>query len=99
MTDYLLLMHNDSLHESSGDEWDAYFAQLSRNGYFRGGSSIGAGGSYRKVGDAGQLASNLVGYIRIEARSFEEARNTLIGNPVYEASGTVEIRELPRDDV
>lgn len=31
------------------------------------------------------------------ARDLEHAREYLDGNPVYEAGGTVEIRELPRD--
>jgi hypothetical protein len=38
----------------------------------------------------------LSGYIRISAGDLDEARGLLAGNPVFEAGGTVEIRELPR---
>jgi hypothetical protein len=40
----------------------------------------------------------LNGYIRVSADSMQRARFLLIGNPQFEASGTVEIRELPRSD-
>jgi hypothetical protein len=32
----------------------------------------------------------------MSAASLDEARKLLSGNPVFEAGGTVEIRELPR---
>lgn len=39
----------------------------------------------------------MAGYLKVQAESLEEARAFLAGNPVFEAGGTVEIRELPRD--
>lgn len=36
-------------------------------------------------------------YIRVKAGSLTDARALVVGNPVFEAGGTVEIRELPRD--
>jgi hypothetical protein len=33
----------------------------------------------------------------VEATDFDDARTLIAGNPVYEAGGTIEIRELPRD--
>ncbi len=43
-------------------------------------------------------ATHISGFIRIEADDLEHATRLLAGIPVYEAGGTVEIRELPRDD-
>ena len=95
MADFILLMHADGGTESGAD-WTAYFDLLEASGQFRGGSAIGAGGSFRR-GDAGPPgAIPLTGYIRVEADSLEAAQVFLIGNPVFEAGGTVEIRELPR---
>lgn len=39
---------------------------------------------------------NVTGYIRVRADNLEAARKFLTDNPVFEAGGTVEIRELPR---
>ncbi len=37
------------------------------------------------------------GYITVQAESLEDAMTLLVGNPVFEAGGTVEIRDLPRE--
>jgi hypothetical protein len=34
----------------------------------------------------------------VNADSLDRAKSLLVGNPVFEAGGTVEIRELPRTD-
>ena len=77
-------------------DWGAYFARLRAGGHFDGGSAIGGGACFRKSDDARPL-SVLSGYIRIQAESLAQAKSLLAGNPVYEAGGTVEIRELPRE--
>ena len=41
---------------------------------------------------------SLNGHIRVRAEGLESARTFLIGNPVYEAGGTVEIHELLAED-
>jgi hypothetical protein len=41
-------------------------------------------------------AHYICGYLRVRAENADVARRFLVGNPVYEAVGTVEIRELPR---
>jgi hypothetical protein len=33
----------------------------------------------------------------VTANSLEEAKRLVIGNPVFECGGTVEVRELPRE--
>ncbi|HEY8949824.1 MAG TPA: YciI family protein [Rhizomicrobium sp.] len=87
-------MHNDVA--TSGGDWESYLRSLRERGAFDGGSSIGAGAAFRKSGGA-EITETLGGYIRVRAESLEAARECLNGNPVYEAGGTVEIRELPRN--
>ena len=105
MNDYIFLMHNDAPMPATADglaAWDAYFSKLRATGQFSGGSAIGRGICATKAkatrGKAAKgITSHLSGYIRVQAHSLEEARMLLDGNPVFEAGGTVEIRELPRD--
>ncbi len=100
MPDYILLMHADGRvpPEPGAHDWGAYLAALGKSGGFHGGSAIGAGICVRKSGDAPPLTNHLLGYLRITADNLVEARKLLKGNPVFEAGGTVEIRELPRAD-
>lgn len=100
MNDYLLLMHSDVVDDKAATDfvlWAAYFNALRATGQFDGGSSIGTGQCFRKAGTAATRTDALTGYIRIRAADIDEARGYLNGNPIFEAGGTVEIRELPRD--
>ncbi|RNJ61479.1 MAG: hypothetical protein EDM03_15915 [Porphyrobacter sp. IPPAS B-1204] len=97
MNDFMLLMHNDATTEPADSEWEAYFGMLSASGAFQGGSSIGAGATFRQGGAAGPLSARLTGFIRVTAHDLTDAKRFLTGNPIYENGGTVEIRELPRD--
>lgn len=97
MADFLLLMHGDATIPEDDALWEAYFERLHASGKFRGGSSIGAGAAFRKTGEPGAVSGHLVGYIKVEASNLEAAREWVIGNPVYDAGGTVEVRELPTD--
>jgi hypothetical protein len=93
MADFLLLMHDDATEATQG--WPEYFRRLREAGVFEGGSAIAGGLVARKEGRPGPLAAHLGGFIRITARDLDHAQEFLDGNPVYEAGGTVEIRELP----
>jgi hypothetical protein len=97
MPDYLLLMHDDA-PDAGSDDWAAYIGRLQASGNFQGGSAIGEGICARKSGAAPAITRQLGGFIRIGADGIDHARTLLIGNPVFEAGGTVEIRELPRTD-
>jgi hypothetical protein len=95
VTEYLLLMHSDA----AGDDeaaWEEYIQKLSQSGTFEGGSAIGGGFCMRKNGSVPPVTEHLSGYIRINAPTIEDAKSSLVGNPHFEAGGTVEIRELPR---
>lgn len=97
MRDYILLMHNDATEVEQPEMWQAYFERLQASGRFDGGSEIGRGESLRQVGEPAPLSDRIGGYIRVRALNLEEAKTFLIGNPVYESGGTVEVRELPRE--
>ena len=97
MHDFILLMHNDTTAAPSPEMWSSYFSLLRGRGVFEGGSSIGAGETFRKQGSPGNASEHIAGYIRVRANSLADARDLLEGNPVFESGGTVEIRELPRD--
>ena len=94
MPDYLLFMHDDAAGPTQG--WPEYFHRLCEAGVFEGGSAIGGGMVARKSGTPAALTAHLGGFIRISARDLDHAKAFLDGNPVYEAGGTVEIRELPK---
>lgn len=100
MKDFILFMHDDADSIAANDDaaWARYFATLRASGQFDGGSAIGAGITFRKGHSGVASGHSPNGYIRVRAASFEEAQTFLSGNPVYEAGGTVEIRELPRED-
>jgi hypothetical protein len=95
MADYILFMHDDAASDDPSS-WDAYLQTLKQNGVFEGGSEIGGGVCIRKGAAAADITKHLAGYIRVAAATIEEAKALLVGNPHFEAGGTVEIRELPR---
>lgn len=98
MADYLLLMHNDYDLGDRSENWQPYLDTLGAAGALRGGSAIGAGLCVRRAGSVPDVSRHLVGYVKIEARDLKHARELVQGNPVFEAGGTVEIRELPQTD-
>ncbi|RAI59257.1 YciI family protein [Roseicella frigidaeris] len=98
MPDYLFLMHDDAPPGATGGDgdWAAYIGRLQAAGRFQGGSAIGTGLCVRRAGAVPPITARLSGFIRVTAEDLEAARRLLAGNPVFEAGGTVEIRELPR---
>ncbi|KQV33793.1 hypothetical protein [Massilia sp. Root335] len=99
MNDYILFMHDDVVDAAiATDEqrWGQYMSGLRASGQFDGGSAIGKGMVFKKDDDAKPATTRVSGYLRVRAENAEAAQRFLIGNPNYEAGGTVEIRELPR---
>jgi len=94
MADYIFLMHDDAAG-GTGLDWEPYLSRLREAGVFQGGSSIGEGFCARKEGSTPAPTAHITGFIRVTAEDLEHARDLLHGNPVYEAGGTVEIRDLP----
>jgi len=99
MKDYILFMHDDAPGErdARSQEWAAYFAKLRDAAALQGGSAIGDGVCASKSASPRDITRHISGYIRIQAADVSRARELVVGNPVFEAGGTVEIRELPRD--
>ncbi len=98
MTEYLFLMHGGTAKtEGAGGhaDWGPYIDSLKTAGALQGGSAMGGGVCVRKDGGAPEITRHLTGYIKVEAETLDAARALLDGNPVYEAGGVVEIRELP----
>lgn len=96
MNDYILFMHDDAPgRRGTDDRWRTYFAKLRAAGSFQGGSSIGDGVCISKSAEQVPITGHLSGYIRIRAANLGASRELVLGNPVYEAGGNVEIRELP----
>ncbi|MDP9990767.1 hypothetical protein J2W28_001937 [Variovorax boronicumulans] len=92
-------MHQDAPNTEAADDpirWEQYLAELVSTGHFDGGSSMGRGERLRKNQSSQPAGNDLSGFIRVRAVNLEGAKQFLAGNPVYEAGGTVEIRELPR---
>ena len=81
--------------EDAAIELKSLHRRLGATGRFRGGSSIGSGICVRQTGPVPPVTRHLVGFLRVEARDVTDAELLLAGNPVWEAGGTVEIRELP----
>jgi len=95
MPDFILLMHDDAT--GAEGNWNAYLAILGAAGVLRGGSAIGGGRSYRKAGTPLPTGTGITGFVRIATADIDEAATLLVGNPAFEAGGTVEIRELAAD--
>jgi hypothetical protein len=99
MNEFIFFMHNDAAEDANNDAaWGAYLTQLQRAGRFLGGSSIGGGACFAKDRDAPAVTAHISGFIRVEAADIASAQQLLDGNPTFEAGGTVEIRELLRDN-
>lgn len=96
MAEFLFLMHSDACEPVSEDRWNVYIENLISIGAMRAGSAIGGGRSFRESGRPAKITNNIVGYLKIEADDIDHAESMLIGNPIFEANGTVEIRELPK---
>jgi hypothetical protein len=94
MPDYIFFMHDDAVADRNA--WGPYLDRLRQGGFLQGGSAIGGGACLRKSGTPAHITSHLTGFIRVSAGSLDEAKSLLPGNPLFEAGGTVEIRELPR---
>ena len=101
MQDFILFMYNDVIDKSQANDdqdWGAYFSKLHASGQFDGGSSIGRGTKFKKNHPEYPSGTEMTGFIRIRAGDMDGAKEFLPGNPIFEAGGTVEIRELPRDE-
>jgi hypothetical protein len=97
MQRFLVLMNSDTESPEQSGLWDSYINGLIEAKHLLGGSSLGNGVTVRKPKLDGTPIANHVGYLLLEATNIEEAKTLLLGNPVYEAGGSIEIHELVAD--
>lgn len=100
MKDFILFMYDDAVDQTAandGEKWNLYLSNLRASGRFDGGSSIGPGTRFRAGHPETPSEPGLSGFIRVRAEDIGRAKDFLPGNPTFEAGGTVELRELPRD--
>jgi hypothetical protein len=95
MARFMLFMHDDAPEPERN--WGPYLRRLRETGRFEGGTSLGAATSHRRDGEVDVRSDHVVGYLIVAADDRSGAEAFLVGNPVYEAGGTVEIRELVED--
>ncbi len=95
MAEFMFLMHGDAVRAIPQADWGPYLSDLRVKGVLQGGSALGGGTTRRQAGAPGALSGHIGGYLKVVAADLEAAEALLPGNPVYEAGGTVEIRELP----
>jgi len=91
MPQFVLIM----MGSASNGDWETYVDKLVGLGKLRGGSSLAKGLRISKGGVDSDCAVS--GYIRLEVADIEKAKSLLIGNPLYEAGGVVEILEEVSD--
>jgi len=99
MNEYILFMHDDVIESTIANDdsrWELYMEELRASGQFDGGSSIGAGAVFKKHCVSQPAPLTVSGFIRVRAENMDAAKKFLNGNPIFDAGGTVEIRELPR---
>ena len=97
MPQYIIFMHGDAAREAGGDAWGPYLTMLRASGRFDGGSSIGGGMCVSNSGEHANVSHQIVGYLLVRAESLQHARELIVGNPTFDAGGTVEVRELMID--
>lgn len=95
MAEFMLRMHDDVAQDENTRDWRTYLEFLSAEGVLRGGSAIGPGVCIQLSGAVSDVTRRIVGYVKIEARDLDHAKHLAQTNPIYEAGGTVEVRELP----
>jgi hypothetical protein len=72
--DFILLMHNDALVQPTPEMWSPYLSFLPEGGVFEGGSSIGAGETFRRDAAPANVSDHLAGHVRVQAEDLAEAR-------------------------
>ena len=94
MTQYILLIQDNTTSESTLEEWQALFAAACASGHFKGGSEIG---NRIVVGDVQSAKStdHIAGYMRFDADDKQQILDLLEKHPVVMHGGSVELCELP----
>lgn len=92
---YILLIQDNLRSETTGEEWDAFFAAAKDSGLFKGGSEIG---ERVVLGDShsAKPTDHIVGFMRFDSDEKHKVLDLLQKHPVVIHGGSVELCEMPR---
>ena len=95
MTQYILLIHNNTRSDPTPEEWESFFEAAKQSGVFRGGSEIG---ERELIGDTQAVTSSdhITGYMRFDSEDKEVVLELLQKHPIVIHSGTVELCVMPK---
>ena len=97
MRRFLVLIHDDASGPQDVDAWGPYLDGLRSSGRLLGGSSLAPATSHRREGVSATAASDVVGYLLIDAADADDAASVITDNPSFVAGATIDIHELVVD--
>jgi len=95
MTQYILLIQNNTKTDSTSDEWERFITIAQQSGHFKGGSEIG---KRVLIGDvmSANSTSHIVGYMRFDSEDKQKLLELLEQHPVILHGGSAELCEMPK---
>lgn len=95
MTQYILLIHDNVISDTTEEEWQRFFTAAQESGLFKGGSEIG---KKELIGNTqpATASEHLGGYMRFDATDKAAILELLKLHPVVMHGGTVELCEMPK---
>lgn len=95
MTQYLLLIHDNTTSDTTGADWDLFISAARQSGLFQGGSALG---ERVVIGDARTAKSteHIAGYMRFDSDDRQKILDLLQQHPVVLRGGSVELCEMPK---
>ena len=94
MTQYILLIHNNSAKPAPQSEWETFFKLAQKSELFKGGSEIEEGQIIGKS-NSESLSSKLSGYMRFDSEDKQAVIDLLEQHPVVLNGGSVELCTMP----
>ena len=93
--EYIVFIHNNSVSESTEEQWNAFFSIANESGLFKGGSEIRNRFQIGKK-NVRPITDSVGGYMRFDSESKEALIELLNKIPGVENGGTIEVCEMPR---
>ena len=75
-------------------DWDPFFKMLRDGGHLVGGSALDHGITIKNGVFGPAQTPTIAGYIVIQAKNLDAAKNIMAQNPIHQAGGTVELFTL-----
>lgn len=95
MTQYILLIHENTKTNPTAEEWNQFFSVAHQSGLFKGGSAIG---DRIIIGDAQFVtpSNHIGGFMRFDSDDKQKIMDLLQKHPVVTHGGSVELCEMPK---